>query len=159
MSNSGSKLAEAAANLLRVRWFVRAPIGLYHARLGFLLGSRFLMLEHIGRTSGLPRYVVLEVIDQPRPGVYVVVSGFGERAQWLRNVKDEPSVRVQIGSRRPVPATARLLGPDEVAASLEHYATAHPKAWAQARPVFEHTLGARIDERGTDLTMVALETR
>ncbi|HTM84573.1 MAG TPA: nitroreductase family deazaflavin-dependent oxidoreductase, partial [Mycobacterium sp.] len=39
---------------------MRAPIWLYRARLGALLGSRLLMLEHRGRTSGARRYVVLE---------------------------------------------------------------------------------------------------
>lgn len=61
-----------AAGLLRVRWLVRAPIGLYRAHLGFLFGSRLLMLEHTGRKSGTRRYVVLEVVGHPRPGTYVV---------------------------------------------------------------------------------------
>lgn len=42
----------AAAALLRVRWFVRAPIWLFRARLGGLFGSRLLMLEHVGRSPG-----------------------------------------------------------------------------------------------------------
>jgi hypothetical protein len=58
---------------------VRAPVGLYRARLGFLLGSRLLMLEHTGRKSGARRYVVLEVVGHPRPRTYVVASGFGGR--------------------------------------------------------------------------------
>jgi hypothetical protein len=47
-------LASWAAGLLRTRWIVRAPVGLYRARLGFLLGPRMLMLEHTGRKSGAP---------------------------------------------------------------------------------------------------------
>ena len=70
-------MAAWAAGLLRVRWLARAPIGLYRARLGFLLGSRLLMLEHLGRKSGARRYVVLEVVARPRPGTYVVASAFG----------------------------------------------------------------------------------
>jgi hypothetical protein len=61
-------LHSLAARLLGVRWFVRAPIWLFRARLGFLAGSRLIMLEHIGRTSGQRRYVVLEVVDHPSPG-------------------------------------------------------------------------------------------
>jgi hypothetical protein len=64
--------AALAARMLRVRWFVRAPIWLFRARLGFLAGSRLITLEHIGRTSGQRRYVVFEVVDHPSPGKYAV---------------------------------------------------------------------------------------
>jgi len=56
------------------------PVWLYRARLGFVFGSRLLMLEHAGRKTSARRYVVLEAIDQPSPRTYVVVSGFGDRA-------------------------------------------------------------------------------
>ncbi len=74
---STQRAATLAARALSVRWLVRAPIWLLHARLGFLMGSRLLMLEHIGRRSGRRRHVVLEVVDRPAPGRYVVASGFG----------------------------------------------------------------------------------
>jgi deazaflavin-dependent oxidoreductase (nitroreductase family) len=99
-------MAAWAAGLLRVRWLARAPIGLYRARLGFLLGSRLLMLEHLGRKSGARRYAVLEVVARPRPGTYVVASGFGTRAQWFRNVRANPHVRIYAGGHRPAPAPA-----------------------------------------------------
>jgi hypothetical protein len=47
--------ATGAARLLRVRWLVRAPVWAYRARLGALFGSRLVMLEHTGRTSGRRR--------------------------------------------------------------------------------------------------------
>jgi deazaflavin-dependent oxidoreductase (nitroreductase family) len=139
-----------------VRWFVRAPIWLYRARLGFVFGSRLLMLEHTGRKSGLPRYVVLEVVDHPDANSYVVASGFGARAQWFRNVQAEPHVRVVIGGRRPAPATARLLPAEDSAVVLHAYARNHPRAWKKLKPVFESTLGAEIGEHGTGLPLVAL---
>jgi deazaflavin-dependent oxidoreductase (nitroreductase family) len=150
-------LAARAAALLRVRWIVRAPIAVYRARLGFVFGSRLLMLEHTGRKTGTRRYVVLEIIDQPRPGHYIVASGFGTQAQWFRNVRASPLVRVWIGGRPPEPATARPLGSDETAAALTAYAARHPRAWAALKPVFEATLGARIDSLHTSLPMIALD--
>ncbi len=149
-------MARAGAGLLRVRWFVRAPIWLYRARLGILLGGRFLMLEHIGRKSGLRRYAVLEVVDRPEPDTYVVVAGFGRRAQWYRNVEAEPRVRLWLGSRRPVAAEARPLGGEEAGASLRRYAAAHPRAWRSLRRVLEETLGVPIGAEGTELPVVAL---
>jgi deazaflavin-dependent oxidoreductase (nitroreductase family) len=152
-----SRAPALAARLLRTRWIVRAPVWLYRARLGFLFGSRLLMLEHAGRKSGIRRYVVLEAVDHPDPVTYVVAAGFGDRAQWLRNVRAIPQVRVYVGSRRPAPATARPLTSEEAAAALTAYARRHPRAWAVLRPVFENTLGARIDSDGTSLPMVALD--
>jgi len=90
-----------AARLLRVRWAVRAPVRLYQARLGFLFGSRLLMLEHTGRKSGARRHVVLEAVDHSRPGIYVVASGFGGQAQWFRNVRVDPRVRVTPADAGP----------------------------------------------------------
>ena len=156
-SSATGAVAAWAAGLLRVRWLVRAPIWLYRARLGFVFGSRLLMLEHVGRTSGARRYVVLEVVARPRPCTYVVASGFGTRAQWFCNVRANPRVRVYAGGRRPAPATARLLTSDETAAALAAYAAGHPRAWAALRPVFETTLGARISGQGTSLPMIAFE--
>jgi deazaflavin-dependent oxidoreductase (nitroreductase family) len=79
-----------ADRLLRVRWIVRAPVWLYRARLGFVFGSRLLMLEHTGRKTGIRRYAVLETVGHPDPGTYIVAAGFGSRAQWLRNARRHP---------------------------------------------------------------------
>lgn len=156
-SRASQTVASRAAALLRVRWFVRAPIWLYRARLGFLFGSRLLMLEDIGRTSGQRRYVVLEVTARPSPDSYIVASGFGARAQWFRNVRANPQVRVYLGSRRPVPAIARALTGEQSASALTSYANAHPRAWRTLKPVFEATLGAQIGEQTTTLPLVAFD--
>jgi deazaflavin-dependent oxidoreductase (nitroreductase family) len=154
---TSSRAAALAARLLRTRWIVRAPVWLYRARLGFVFGSRLLMLEHTGRKTGIRRYVVLEAIDRPDPRTCIVAAGFGDRAQWLRNVRATPRVRVYAGSHRPAPATARPLTSEETALALTAYARRHPRAWAALRPVFETTLGARIDSDGTSLPMIALD--
>ena len=150
-------VAGRAAALLRVRRLARAPIWLFRARLGLLFAGRLLMLEHVGRVSGRRRYVVLEVVARPAPRRYVVASGFGTRAQWYRNVVADPHVRVFVGSRGPVPATATPLGDEEAGEALSAYAAVHPRTWRSLKPVFENTLNAAIDERGTTLPLVALD--
>jgi len=151
------RLAMLASRLLQIRWFVRAPIWLFRARLGFLAGSRLLLLEHVGRKSGARRYVVLEVVDRPARGTYIVASGFGERAQWLRNIRANPAVRVSVSGHRPRAATAHVLDPVDAEAALRAYARDHPRAWRALRPVFEATLGAEIPEDGTVLPLVCLD--
>ena len=139
------RAARWGLRLLRTRWLVRAPVLLYRAGLGFVFGRRLLMLEHLGRVSGRPRYVVLETVDHPDPATFVVVSGFGTRAQWYRNVLAHPDVRVSTGRRRGVAATAAPLDERDAEATLRRYATRHPRAWRRLRGVVEAALDAPVD--------------
>jgi deazaflavin-dependent oxidoreductase (nitroreductase family) len=130
-------LSRIAAWALGTRWLARAPIAVYRAGLGFLFGSRLLMLEHLGRTSGVWRQVVLEVVDRPAAGAYVVVSGFGASAQWYRNVVAHPRVRVSVGRRSRVPADATVLDAEACASVLRRYQKQHPVAWAALEGAIE----------------------
>lgn len=140
------------AKLLQTRSAVRAPIWLYRRRLGFLLGSRMLMLEHTGRTSGLPRYVCLEVVDRPARDILVIASGFGTSSQWYRNLEQQPRCRVSIGARHSVPATARIMPSEEADQTLQRYQRAHPRAWRRLRGAIERATNRPVD----GLPMVAL---
>ncbi|WP_306306921.1 nitroreductase family deazaflavin-dependent oxidoreductase [Nocardia thailandica] len=124
---------------------MRAPIIVYRVGLGFLFGTRLLMLEHIGRRTGARRYVVLEVVDRPAPGEYVIVSGFGDRAQWYRNIQAHRGVRVWCGLRRAAPATSVPMTAAESAAALNRYIQTHPGAWKKLRATIEYATGAPID--------------
>lgn len=149
-------IGRVGAWLLSNRALMRAPVALYRARLGFLLGSRTLMLEHIGRTSGARRYVVLEVVGHPAPDTYVVASGFGERSQWYRNLMARPRARISVAGRGPRPATARRLPAAEADAALAAYVSRYPRAWAKFKSVLEHTLGTAVSEHDTPLPMIEL---
>jgi deazaflavin-dependent oxidoreductase (nitroreductase family) len=112
--------------LATIPW--RLPIWLYKFHLGWLLGERFLLLTHTGRKSGLPRYAVIEVIHRdPQRRAYYVASGFGEKADWYRNIRKTPQVTLQVG-RRKVRARAHCLPREAGAAILERYAREHPLA-------------------------------
>lgn len=151
-----SLLARTGARVLRSRRLVRAPVWIYQARAGALFGSRMLMLEHIGRKSGAPRYAVLEVVGHPAADVYVVASGFGRKAQWFRNIEANPRVRVYVGSHAPRRATARVLDRAEADRTLAAYRDRHPQAWERFRPVLENTLGVPITDTDTPLPIVEL---
>lgn len=110
------------------------------------------MLEHIGRRSGVPRYVCLEVVERPSEDEIVVVSGFGSGAQWYQNLRAEPACRVSIGKRTSVAAQARFLSEEESAAALGRYQEAHPKAWERLRGAIETAVGHEVE----GLPMVSL---
>lgn len=132
---------------------VRSPVWLYQHGLGWLLGSRVLMLEHIGRRSGQPRYVCLEVVERPAVERIVVVSGFGDRAQWYRNLAHDQRCWVSVGRLVRRPARAYLMSPADSAAVLGRYQASHPAAWQRVRDSIEEATGEPV----TGLPMVQLE--
>ncbi|WP_225729338.1 MULTISPECIES: nitroreductase family deazaflavin-dependent oxidoreductase [unclassified Nocardia] len=137
-------VARFGAHALSTRWMVRAPIGIYRAGMGFVFGRRMLMLEHLGRRSGKRRYVVLEVVDRPAPGEYIIVSGFGAGAQWYRNILAHPGVRVWVGFRRAASATATPMSEPDSIAALEYYSQRHPRMWKHLRAAIERATGRPV---------------
>jgi len=128
MAEHPGPIDRAIAALLRTRWLMRLPIPLYRASLGWVLGTRLVMIEHLGRVSGERRFVVVEVLGTER-NVVRVASGFGRSAQWYRNIEANGVAYISTGRYRRVKAHARLLGPEESAARLRDYAREHPGAW------------------------------
>ena len=111
------------------RFFYRLPILFYRIGLGALLGERFLLLEHVGRKSGMWRKAVLEIIRHGREkGVYYVVSAFGDRSDWYRNILHTPDVMITVAGRR-MRAHAAPLSPAESVEEILDYARRHPKAF------------------------------
>ncbi len=133
----------AAARLIRTRWLTRAPIGMFRIGLGFLFGGRLLLLEHIGRTSGQPRYVVLETVSRPTPSEVLIASGFGSRSQWLQNLQANPHCFVSIGGIRRSPATAEVLNDGSAGLALADYAREHPRAWQKLKVLMSELSGSK----------------
>ncbi|WP_109211033.1 MULTISPECIES: nitroreductase family deazaflavin-dependent oxidoreductase [Microbacterium] len=131
------------ARLLQTRWLMRMPIPLYRAGLGWLLGERLVMIEHVGRVSGEPRYVVVEVVERER-NVLRVASGFGTRSQWYRNLRAHPIAHLSTGRARRVRAAARLLDRAESEAVLDRYAVVHPDAWKHLSSAMEYAAGGDV---------------
>ncbi|MCB0213393.1 MAG: nitroreductase family deazaflavin-dependent oxidoreductase [Anaerolineae bacterium] len=112
------------------RLFFRMPIWLYRLRLGWLLGHRFVMLQHTGRKSGLPRYTVVEVVRyNPKTDAMIIASGWGEKSDWFRNIQKTPHVQLYLGRRR-WPAESHRLPVSEATQELKDYARRHPTAFA-----------------------------
>jgi deazaflavin-dependent oxidoreductase (nitroreductase family) len=114
-----------------LRLVMRLPILLYRLHLGWLLGKRFLLLEHRGRRSGILRKAVIEVVDyDPQEETYVAAAAWGRRSDWFLNILAEPDVHVTVGAHR-FPATARQLSNEEAEQHLQTYSVRHPFAFKQ----------------------------
>ncbi len=134
-----------------MRILFRAPIYLYRAGLGPMLGNRILILHHIGRLSGKERQAVLEIVEHdPAEDSFVVASGWGSTAAWYRNVLQQPDVEIQVG-RRIAPVTAVKLTQDEGAEIFARYAMKHRIA---AKYLLPRVLGFSVDGSEGDFSAV-----
>ncbi len=131
------------------RLLFRIPIHLYRLRLGWLFGSRLLLLNHVGRVSGKPRQTVLEVAEHDGD-TYVVASGWGPTAAWYRNILHTPEVSIQVGPRT-IPATAIPLDKDEGAQVFVRYGSRHRTV---AKYVLPRVLGFSVDGSDADFRAV-----
>lgn len=138
-------MVSIGAKALRTRWFVRSPIPLMRAGLGFLFGGRLILLEHTGRKSGEDRFVALETVDRPSKDRVVIASGFGETSQWYQNLQANPNCHVWIGFIRHRPATARTLPQEDATAIIDRYRVEYPKAYAKLAGVIEESTGRSIE--------------
>ena len=128
--------------LSRLLW--RAPIWLYRVGLGGLLGSHFVLLNHVGRRSGQPRQTVLEVVDRDdKTGTIAIASGFGKGSDWYRNILKQPDVTIQLG-RKTLAVTAVPLTPAASGQAMVDYAHRNPRAAKQLMRL----VGYEVD--GTD---------
>jgi len=110
------------------RILFRAPIWLYRWGLGWLMGKRFLLINHVGRKSGLPRQAVVEVMaHDPEHQAYLVASGFGPRSQWYQNLLATPEATIVVG-RQELAVMAVPLSPAESGQAFLDYARRHPAA-------------------------------
>jgi deazaflavin-dependent oxidoreductase (nitroreductase family) len=135
-----------------VRLLLRLPIWLYRARLGWLLGHRFLLLTHVGRKTGLLHQTVLEVVHYDKAtDMYMVASGWGEKSDWLRNVEKTPTAFVNVGGRR-FEATATRLSVAEAQQALLDYARHHP---ATFRALAKLMIGQRLQGTEEDCLLLA----
>jgi deazaflavin-dependent oxidoreductase (nitroreductase family) len=104
------------------------PILFYKLGLGWMLGSRLLLLSHTGCKSGKKRQAVLEIIHySPEDHSYYLVSGFGTRSHWYQNIKQDPKVTIQVGSNR-MAADAQRLEPDEAENIFLAYTQKYPQS-------------------------------
>ena len=141
------------------RLFVRAPIWLYKLHLEWLMGNLMLQLTHVGRVSGQPRQVVLEVVKHdPDNDIYYIAAAWGEKSDWVKNIRANPYVKVQAGNRK-FDMLAEQLTPEQGELTILDYAQRHPTAMSNLARYMGYELdGSEADfrELGRLLLMFSL---
>jgi deazaflavin-dependent oxidoreductase (nitroreductase family) len=103
----------------------KLPVLLYQLRLGWLLGTRFMQLTHVGCRSDKVRRTILAVLrfEETTGAVYAVSAWKG--SDWYHNIQSTPALQVEIASVRYVPKQ-RTLSPEEIATMFIEYRKRHP---------------------------------
>jgi deazaflavin-dependent oxidoreductase (nitroreductase family) len=133
-----------------LRGLLRAPAYLYRLRCGWLFGHRFLLLIQVGRRTGFAHHTVLEILEyRPEGPEVVVMSAFGPKADWLRNIEARPIAEVVVGTRR-FTADFRVLGPEEAAQVIAGYERRNRIVALVIRLVLSRLLGWRYHGSDSD---------
>lgn len=129
------------------------PSWLYRRGWGWMLGSRFLALTHRGRTSGREFQTILEVLSfDEETSESVVASAYGPGADWYRNIRTEPALRITTG-RLDYEPQQRFLTESEAREASDRFCREHPVEARLVRRVLP-AIGAAIP---TDPDLVPAE--
>jgi len=103
----------------------KLPLVLYRARLGWVLGKRFMQITHVGRRSGKTFRTVLAVLqfDESTKEIYAVSAWKG--SDWYYNIQASPALQVETGFVHYVP-TQRTLSGEEITTAFMEYRKRHP---------------------------------
>ena len=82
----------------------RAIISRFHKQLEH--SDNWLVLTTLGRKTGLPRNVLLPCVRTPDGAI--VISTYGSRSNWLRNLTEDPNVKITTHGR-VAPARAEVV--------------------------------------------------
>lgn len=104
---------------------LKLPLLLYRTGLGWLLGYRFMLLTHIGRSSGKVRRTVLAVLHFDSETKEIMAISAWSASDWYKNILTAPAVQVEAGFTHYVPFH-RSLSLEEIAALFEDYRRKHP---------------------------------
>lgn len=128
---------------------LRAPSWVYRRDLGYLLGKRFLYLAHQGRLSGLRRETVLEVAHlDHEAGEVIVIAAWGNRADWVRNVRAGRALELRIGHLRFAEPEHRFLSTEECRSLLIACRETRPVGWRVLTTVFPVPRDPKNDDLG-----------
>jgi len=105
----------------------KAPLFFWRLGLARLSYPPFLLLTTVGRKSGAPRRTMLEYAYIN--GHIYISSGWGERAQWYKNVLANPFVTVQTVREGTISGKAVLVADDEEISMLYQYMRGKSPIW------------------------------
>ena len=125
-----------------MRLFIfRLPIWLFEVRLGWLFGRRLLLLYHTGRKTSQIRQTVLEVVRHDKSNnIYFLKSGYGEKADWYKNLMATPYARIMVGLRQNDVVATRIQSANAEEMLLDY--------WRKNPLIFKHLTTPLLGYKG-----------
>jgi deazaflavin-dependent oxidoreductase (nitroreductase family) len=138
-----------------LRWLFRVPLYLQRIGLGGwerLFGIRFMKITTKGRRTGKPHSVLIDILEHdPTKDVYYVQSAYGDRADWVRNIKTNPLFEAEVG-RNKFKARAQCVSAQKTSNLLINYIKNHKKY----TKIMMNSIGVDLDEYSEDELRVKL---
>ena len=103
----------------------KLPIFLYQLKLGWLLGTRFMQITHVGRHSGKVRRTILAVLRFDEKSKEILAVSAWKGSDWYYNIQSLPALQVESGFVHYVPEQ-RTLSPEEITTAFIEYRRQHP---------------------------------
>ncbi len=120
-------------------------------------GGKMVAITTTGRKSNQPRHTMASCISSG--GKDYVISGWGERSDWVKNILADPLVTVQTGGRSYTAHAYRVVEPGEFASAAgslyDSGGDSHFEEWLETLGV-EHSL-AGILSRKDQIYLVGFE--
>lgn len=107
----------------------KAPILLYRLGLGFVVGRLFMVLTTTGRKSGQPRRTAIEFHEFE--GKPTVMSGWGAKTDWYRNLQASPLATVQTWRGAQSVRARRIDSEEELRRAFD---------WARSNPTMRNMM-------------------
>ena len=105
---------------------MRVPRPVYRRGWGWMLDHIFLLIAHQGRKTGKRRETVaMTLAHDPDTREAIVFSAWGPNTEWIRNLRAQPALQIQIGRETYVPEQ-RFLSEDESVAVVREFQRRHP---------------------------------
>ncbi|NIS82804.1 MAG: nitroreductase family deazaflavin-dependent oxidoreductase [Anaerolineales bacterium] len=133
------------------------PQVVYKLGLGPIIGRRVLLLTTTGRKSGLPRVTPLQY--EEINGAFFVGSMRGKKADWFRNILEDPRVNLRVGRRRFDAIAEPVSDPDRITDFLEERIARHPRIMAmilRAEGVSVNATRDQLRDYAEDLAMIVI---
>jgi deazaflavin-dependent oxidoreductase (nitroreductase family) len=111
-----------------MRIILRTPALLYRTPLRVLLGRLYVLLVHRGRKTRRIYRTCVNIFHKDRDtGEIFVLSAWGSRSDWYRNIQESPPLEVRVGSMTLDPRP-RFVEATEARPLYVEYVRDHPIA-------------------------------
>ncbi|MBI1277304.1 MAG: nitroreductase family deazaflavin-dependent oxidoreductase [Anaerolineaceae bacterium] len=140
-----------------LRLALRAPLTLFRLGLGDVMNLlRLMILTTRGRKSGEPRHVAIEF--RRHGSVIYIISGWGNRPDWYKNLLADPLVTIQLGRQRMSALADRVTDPAEALRAVNLFRRDAPARYdaVLGRLVDDEVNGRKLPDVSHQFTIIRL---